>query len=44
MLSRARPQATAQLAAFNRGLQQLRQTGRYAQLELQLLPHVGKTP
>lgn len=44
MLSRARPQATAQLAAFNRGLQQLRQTGRYAQLELQLLPHAGKTP
>lgn len=38
MLSRARPQAAAQLAAFNRGLQLLRQSGRYAQLEKQLLP------
>lgn len=38
MLSRSRPQATARLAAFNRGLQQLRQNGRYAQLAQQLLP------
>lgn len=44
MLSRARPQAAVQLAAFNRGLQRLRQSGRYAQLEQQLLPHAGKTP
>ena len=44
MLSRARPQAAAQLAAFNRGLQLLRQSGRYAQLEKQLLPHAGKAP
>lgn len=38
MLSRGRPQATARLSAFNRGLQQLRQSGRYAQLAQQLLP------
>lgn len=44
MLSRARPQAAAQLAAFNHGLQLLRQSGRYAQLEKQLLPQAGKAP
>lgn len=38
MLSRARPQAVSLLAAFNHGLQQLRQRGRYAELARQLLP------
>lgn len=38
MLSRRSPRAATVLTAFNRGLQQLKQTGRYAQLARQLLP------